>query len=269
MPNLYDTIGIIKNGEKKKLPIVMVSPQVDEPDYVEVTADGVKTVTTLLGELFALIDISRISDKSSLVIGDNPYVPSLIDKTNSIFDFNREQCSNSSPQLSVYRARLSASPQYRQFSSTSMTDFGTYVFPSGTKFDLYYSTYTLDLTTKAENCIFDPTGTSLSSTNAEDAIKEVDGKVDANTIHYEDVQVRCSDVTWTASTFGKYYYLVKPAAQISGTVIATSIVAWSSLRASDNIQAIYDDDGAMLLSDTNSFASTNTRVTVRIVTVGA
>lgn len=106
---------------------------------------------------------------------------------------------------------------------------------------------------------------TYGSGSVEDAINEINAKA----IHYEDVEVRCSDVTWTASTFGKYYYLAKPVAQISGTVIATSIVGWSSLRTSDNIQAIYDDDGAMLLSNTDSFASPNTRVTVRIVTVGA
>lgn len=36
--------------------------------------------------------------------------------------------------------------------------------------------------TLAKNSVFDPTGTSLSSTNAEDAIKEVDGKVDRGSV---------------------------------------------------------------------------------------
>ena len=71
--------------------------------------------------------------------------------------------------------------------------------------------------TLAKNSIFDPTGTSLSSTNAEDAIKEVDAKVTVETVLPTDIK---AGVTVDGSSVVR-----KQGNMISATIIFSSTSA--------------------------------------------
>ena len=173
----YNTIGIIKGGEKKKLPVVMVSPKVDGPDYVEVTCDGVKTIATMLNELYEACDTSRVSYKSFIVVinEDETEKPCYIYSTyaSGLYLFNRTRVNGSNVTSESIHLKQNAS-KYFMSTGTSVSEYSSSTRNNGVKFRLYYDSATLDLTTLAKNSVFDPTGTSLSSTNAEDAIKEVD-----------------------------------------------------------------------------------------------
>ena len=72
--------------------------------------------------------------------------------------------------------------------------------------------------TLAKNSIFDPTGTSLSSTNAEDAIKEVDGKIDD--IEYVDIPY--ADFSWNQNN--RAFVCPNISTYYTGTILCVMVV---------------------------------------------
>lgn len=200
-------LGYVNNGTKKEFPVISALPREmtmaefallsdeekmgdiivkdypvnEDSDYVEVVGDGVKTYATLLLELLNSADASKLSRDSKLQSGgdilDCVYWTTL---TNEIMFssviVNKSTLKAESQTIDV---TIGSSASFVWTNGSSSSNLSNTVVPSGTKFILYYNdAHTFDFNTKAENCIFDPTGTSLSSTNAEDAIKEVDGKVE-------------------------------------------------------------------------------------------
>ena len=125
---------------------VMSELQAINPDkgYVEVTGDGVKTYATLLNELFALVDKTKIN-KSSALLNITPngetyyYQPEYVDNTEFIFS----GCSANQSNFAVTGVTIKAtgSTSYQAVTSTSSTTINeqSSVVPvSGRKFRLVY-----------------------------------------------------------------------------------------------------------------------------------
>lgn len=219
-------LGYVNNGTKKEFPVISALPREmtmaefallsdeekmgdiivtdypvnEESDYVEVAADGVKTYATLLLELLNSADASKLSRDSKLQSGgdilDCVYWTTL---TNEIMFssviVNKSTLKAESQTIDV---TIGSSASFVWTNGSSSSNLSNTVVPSGTKFTLYYNdAHTFDFNTKAENCIFDPTGTSLSSTNAEDAIKEVDAKVDRGSVSVTADGVKTYDTLLT------------------------------------------------------------------------
>lgn len=112
----------------------------DPVDSVSVTADGVKTYDTLLNELLALIDVSRLTRNSGIYIEDNGKVfhSNVIHSTFS--EFVNANYTTSSPYLHEARIRFTygSGAQYRNFTTSGYSDQGTGVPTSGTKITFYY-----------------------------------------------------------------------------------------------------------------------------------
>ena len=106
---------------------------------VEVTADGVSTVETLLNNLFALVDYSKLNRDSKLTIGDMVY--NLSAKTVSHYYFACPlYLSTSSCDISTVDIKPSASRSVDYIISTATTinNNSSAVSTAGTKFTLYY-----------------------------------------------------------------------------------------------------------------------------------
>lgn len=180
----YNTVGIIKNGAKQKLPVVMVAPKADGPDYVEVVADGVKTYGTLLNELFTQVDMTKVKSDSTLQVAESVFHLYVIDKNTPALRFFRvAEVSASSYDLTAIILRASSVVRGAHTTSSAST-FITLtddIITSGKTITLYYDSATLDLTTRASNCVYDNSNSGLSATEVQDAIDEVverqEGKV--------------------------------------------------------------------------------------------
>lgn len=202
-------LGYVNNGTKKEFPVISALPREmtmaefallsdeekmgdiivtdypvdEESDYVEVVADGVKTKGTLLNELLALVDTSRLNSNSCLYWEDEVLFLIIQKKDSTYVDFATALGYSQPPYSITYRVRLSSSSSFIEYTANGQSNKSSEVYTSGKKIRLYYNdAHTFDFNTKAENSIFDPTGTSLSSTNAEDAIKEIDGKIDKGSV---------------------------------------------------------------------------------------
>lgn len=167
----YNTVGIIKNGVKQKLPVVMVAPKVDGPDYVEVVADGVKTWSQLLDSLYALADITKITNYSLVEDSDGVLFGMTFNSTSWV----RFACASYSGQgATVTELIIQSSGSLRRYArGTTVVDESSTVVTSGHKLTLYYDTATLDLTTRASNCVYDNSNSDLSATDAQGAIDEI------------------------------------------------------------------------------------------------
>lgn len=163
----YNTVGIIKNGVKQKLPVVMVAPKVDGPDYAEVVADGVKTYATLFTELASLVDNTKVNPKSVFTIDSDVYVARYYEE---LIFYNAQI---SSAKSYVVEARIQSHMFIEVEAGATYQDMSNNVPTSGRKFTLYYNTATLDLTTRASNCVYDNSNSGLSATDAQGAIDEV------------------------------------------------------------------------------------------------
>jgi len=139
-------------------------------DYVEVTADGVKTYTNLLNELFALVDMTKINQDSVLVewYGDDYYYPFAIDTIKSnILSFH--SISGNSSNFNVFRRTLSASSSTATHNymenggNNTYADDSSYQVGNGGKFILYYGNKkaTVDLQTTANRCLMSDGVTSV------------------------------------------------------------------------------------------------------------
>ena len=132
-----NTLGIIKNGTKIKIPAVFVpEPQ----ESVSVTADGVKTYRQIIYQLQQLIDWSKINRLSALQF-DNVYYANIF-----TIRYSTHQCSfcagytnaNGATVERFFFEPIESDCFYYRSRGTSMTDLTFNVPSSGTVFTLYY-----------------------------------------------------------------------------------------------------------------------------------
>lgn len=198
----YNTVGIIKNGVKQKLPVVMVAPKVDGPDYVEVVADGVKTWSQLIDELYSLADTSKVAKNSALKANwsANDYaLYRFAGKSSDVYQFTFAITEATNTQVNSFLFAESGSKLITSNNGTR-SDISSTVATSGYKLTLYYDTATLDLTTRASNCVYDNSNSGISATEVQGAIDEVVAKVDRGS-----VSVTADGVETYAALIGRLY----------------------------------------------------------------
>ena len=105
-----------------------------------VNSDGVKTRAQLLNELFALIDMSKITYSSKFVVGILPFrVGYLMENNNNyhltytISDF----ASNLGPVTGVIKIQNGSSTWKEYYGNTS-SDLSSDVFPAGSRVAILY-----------------------------------------------------------------------------------------------------------------------------------
>lgn len=110
-------------------------------DKVEVTADGVKSYGTLLNEMFALLDLTKIDEKSAITLqwsssgADTFY---LAEKTNTNVIFTCSYVSNNTSLTSL--SLKSSNSTVKTSINGTVSDKSTDVPTSGYKITLYYGT---------------------------------------------------------------------------------------------------------------------------------
>lgn len=116
------------------------------PDYIEVTADGIKTVGDLLNELYPLIDESKVTEKTFLAwnyTNGSPY-NSIYRLDNhpagGYYVFNLTSLSTNSPYLATTtRISLTTNSYMRQNDSNgTVTNKTSEVNAAGFKIRIYY-----------------------------------------------------------------------------------------------------------------------------------
>ena len=170
--------------EQKQGEIVVTDyPAPEESDKVEVVADGDKTLSTLLNELFALTDFSKISEHSYVLSGANNKNLFYIAQYNSTnqtatFVWNAIYANTKFIQQTY---NLSSNSSAEQIFGTDYSSFSGSKLSNGIKITLYYnSTKTLELGTLAENCMMS------DGSSVEDAVDSIEnGWVDIT-----------SEITW-------------------------------------------------------------------------
>lgn len=105
---------------------------------VSVTADGVDTYSQVLGDLYALIDASKINTKSTLRVGNIIYHISAINPTSYVFTTQ----GSTSSMIRFYLAALSTTSVFRNADvatdSTIYRDLSATVPTVGTVFSIDY-----------------------------------------------------------------------------------------------------------------------------------
>lgn len=137
---------------------VDIGPASDE--YVEVTADGVKTYGALLNELYSLADATKIT-KDSYIVRDNGGTSFKFEITriqNNNFAFTMSRVSGNSCSVTTLWINNSSSLVQVIDASTGGTTSSTetsVVLASGTKITLYYGNKysVIDLQTTANRCL--------------------------------------------------------------------------------------------------------------------
>lgn len=116
-------------------------------DFVEVVGDGVKTYNQLYAELYALLNLSKVSLDSYLISYgyDNTYqyrYPlSVLSPTQLEFNYNGNSVSGSSFQgikMNSSAATCSLSVGTLTTTGYTVTEYGNNVYPSGLKIRLIY-----------------------------------------------------------------------------------------------------------------------------------
>lgn len=188
------TLGIVKDGDKYEIPVISALPREmtmaefallsdaeklgdiivtdypvnEESDYVEVVTDGVKSISALLIELYALIDGSRVCDFSCLEYDTNIFSVNRVDVTYGFIDCGAYYGGASSPYVYIDRVRLGSSgfAAFVTFTPSGSTNHSSEVPTSGKTMRFYYNdAHTFDFNTKAENCIY-------GNSNVKDALDD-------------------------------------------------------------------------------------------------
>ena len=146
-----------------------------EEDYVEVTADGVKTVATLLSELYAEIDFDKVTDTAYLSVSDGTVFALTRRLTNELrFGASHTTGTDRVVTLAIRIKELSSDCQFTQNTAQSngntIASNNAYQYPNGTKITLYYGTSStvINLKTSADYCMMSDGVTSVG-----DAIDEL------------------------------------------------------------------------------------------------
>ena len=104
-------------------------------DSVSVTADGVKTASQLLDDLFAAVDITKVTTKSTFAKDDSVFTITGI--TNSRLAFVNISVSLTDTIITEVHVMNSASTYQANVNGTA-SDSSSYVFPVGTTFSIVY-----------------------------------------------------------------------------------------------------------------------------------
>ena len=125
-------------------------------DYVEVTADGVKTIATLLNELYALADLTKINEKSTINLqwssaGADTFLLSEKTNANAIFTCCYVSSNTSLTSLKIMDSNSTAKTSV----DGTIRDASTDVLKKGYKITLYYGNKkaVVDLQTTANRCL--------------------------------------------------------------------------------------------------------------------
>ncbi len=151
-------------------------------DYVEVTADGQKTYGQLLNELrnSSKFDATKINEKSYIFDGQHYYrFATTVYWQDVVGGYAFSMPVGNETYQDIENIILHPTNSvYTKWENGTIMPLNSYAAPQGTVITLYYGSklMVVDMQTKAKNSTFDPTGTGLQSTNAEDAIKEVNEK---------------------------------------------------------------------------------------------
>ena len=128
-----NTLGIIKNGTKIKIPAVFVpEPQ----ESVSVTADGVKTWGELLNELLVSIDSSKMTDNSLFVLNSG-LVAVINNRLSNAYRYSCLFISNNQIVLQQFELRSNDSVFY-QVSGTSFSNRSSEKPVNGRTLTIYY-----------------------------------------------------------------------------------------------------------------------------------
>ena len=115
--------------------------QILNPEYVEVTGNGVKTYAQLFNELYALVDISKVTNHSylrcTLASGDKLFYRLKSFRTNNTPEY--EASLIASGKLCVDVLEIDADSNYsRKVEGQNIAYITTTVVPNGEKYRLYY-----------------------------------------------------------------------------------------------------------------------------------
>ena len=130
--------AINKNGTKHKVGIIMPAffpaSRVTH-ESVSVTADGVKTWATLLNELYALADFTKVNNYSYIEQGAIYFKYQRVFNNKYVFT-----CTFGSEywMLTQYYSLDASSSTFVEYNKTTMTDASSNVAPSGTVIKLVY-----------------------------------------------------------------------------------------------------------------------------------
>lgn len=105
-----------------------LNAKVDAGD-VQVTSDGVKTMSELLNALYSLIDQTKITPRSVFVFNDTEFM-SIENKTGSSISFTRSHVRTNDVRVSTYILNAAAS-KYLDAANGVVTDNSTLVLSSG------------------------------------------------------------------------------------------------------------------------------------------
>ena len=115
-------------------PIGAISKGVDSGS-VSVTADGVKTYATLLNELYALVDVNKVSNNTILILNGIIYNPIILQSGG--YYFSRAGIDHNLP--AVYEIGVLESNSYYIFyQNNQYTNRANDTVPVGTIITLYY-----------------------------------------------------------------------------------------------------------------------------------
>lgn len=134
----FDNTGTDLVSEEVESAIKEVNAKFDKGS-VSVTADGVKTYRTLLDELYALIDSSKTSNKTVLVVGDELYRLDRI--ASGVYIFQSSRIHSSYVGFFEYRILSTASTYYSAVVTSGevrVTENSASVATSGTVFEVCY-----------------------------------------------------------------------------------------------------------------------------------
>lgn len=134
------TLSSLHTTDKTSI-VAAINEVYDEahPGSVSVTSDGVKTVSALLDELYALIDGTKISARSYLTYSNN--VARITDLNSAEYRFSTTHVTASAASSTAYSVKASASVYANiamNNSGNTVTDYSSTVLPSGRTFEIFY-----------------------------------------------------------------------------------------------------------------------------------
>lgn len=107
-------------------------------EYVQVVADGVKTASTLLNELYALVDFTKITPHSLFVIETSSIYIFQITRINSNFlEFTSDEIASAS-QHYTRAVKIASTSTYLTDTNGTISNTSSIVQPNGDKYKIIY-----------------------------------------------------------------------------------------------------------------------------------
>lgn len=189
-------------------------------DYVEVTADGIKNIRTLLNELYALVDWSKVGNDSYIKQGTRYYKYQREYESKKVFSL---LFANTSHNIIQFYALYSSNSSFLEYDKDNLSDVSTTNVPSnGTKITLYYGNKkaVVDLQTTANRCLYD------SNTTVK---QKIDAKADKNDLIIATVNSENKIATFPVDTTALYYVEIGVSSQNTSTAIIAISKLYSNI----------------------------------------